>query len=144
MLRHGHQYYHKRNAEKREATATEAEEGTKASADTTLDERDMVVAVINGKTVSWENNYFGPAAATVAPVVAAKVLTTPIAVADAAKVSVAPAVASSKAKTSAKVAACTPGTAAYNRVGYYDSASQHSDGLTFLGNHGGAGSGVFD
>jgi hypothetical protein len=32
----------------------------------------------------------------------------------------------------------------FSRTGYYDSASQHLDGLTFLGNHGGDGSGVFD
>lgn len=32
----------------------------------------------------------------------------------------------------------------FSRIGYYDSASQHLDGLTFLGNHGGDSSGVFD
>jgi hypothetical protein len=35
-------------------------------------------------------------------------------------------------------------TGDFSRIGYYDSASQHLDGLTFLGNHGGDGSGVFD
>lgn len=35
-------------------------------------------------------------------------------------------------------------TGDYSRIGYYDSASQYLDGLTFLGNHGGDGSGVFD
>jgi hypothetical protein len=35
-------------------------------------------------------------------------------------------------------------TGDFSRTGYYDSASQHLDGLTFLGNHGGDGSGVFD
>jgi hypothetical protein len=32
----------------------------------------------------------------------------------------------------------------YDRIGFYDSASQTLDNLVFLGNHGGQGSGVFD
>jgi hypothetical protein len=35
-------------------------------------------------------------------------------------------------------------TGEFSRIGYYDSSTQHLDGLTFLGNHGGDGSGVFD
>jgi len=33
---------------------------------------------------------------------------------------------------------------AYERIAYYDSASQATDNLVFLGNMGGQGSGVFD
>lgn len=32
----------------------------------------------------------------------------------------------------------------YNRVGYYDASSGSADGITFLGNYGGSGSGTFD
>lgn len=126
--RHGHEAFHKRQ-EKR---------------------ADMVTATIDGKVVSWENNYFGaaatgapdagttpaagtPAAASTAPAsTRAAVVDTPIA--DAVKGIV----------KNVKAAASGDSTGAYSRTGYYDSESQTLDGLTFLGNYGGQGSGVFD
>ena len=50
----------------------------------------------------------------------------------------APVVAATKQKQTADP------NAAYTRSGYYDAESQTLDGLTFLGNYGGSGSGVFD
>jgi hypothetical protein len=38
----------------------------------------------------------------------------------------------------------TDAASTYDRIGFYDSASQTLDNLVFLGNHGGQGSGVFD
>jgi hypothetical protein len=35
-------------------------------------------------------------------------------------------------------------TGDFSRIGYYDSATQNLDGLMFLGNYGGDGSGAFD
>lgn len=38
-----------------------------SAAPAALQKRDMVTAVINGATVSWENNWFGAPAPTAAP-----------------------------------------------------------------------------
>lgn len=101
---------------------------------------DMVTATIDGKVVSWENNYFGDA--TAAPVAAqadapAIAANANVAVAKAAKAPAAKAVVNVKEK------AVDP-NAAYTRVGYYDASSGSADGITFLGHYGGDGSGVFD
>ncbi|OBT56948.1 hypothetical protein VE04_03192 [Pseudogymnoascus sp. 24MN13] len=86
----------------------------------------LVTATFGAVVQTWENNYFGPggAKATDAPVAA---------VVNAAAAAV---------PTPEKQAADP--NAAYTGTGYYDAASQTLDGLTFLGNYGGSGSGVFD
>lgn len=125
--RHGHKAFHAR-----------------ALKETVEKRADIVTATIDGVVQTWENNYFGPggAKATDAPVAAvvnaaAAAVPTPE-VASSAAAAGAPVVAAVKQKQAADP------NAAYTRSGYYDAASQTLDGLTFLGNYGGSGSGVFD
>lgn len=121
--RHGHKAFHAR-----------------ALKETVEKRADVVTATINGVVQTWENNYFGPggAVATDAPSPAAAKVedakSTPVA---AAAKPAAP-VANQKQKQAADP------NAAYTRSGYYDAESQTLDGLTFLGNYGGDGSGIFD
>jgi len=117
--RHGHQKFHERAAE----------------AEAAVEERapNMVVATIDGKVVSWENNYFGDAKTSAANVAAAA---TPVV-----NNVVAAVTSAAAAKKTSSVA---DPSAAFQRTGYYNAESKTLDGLTFLGNHGGAGSGVFD
>lgn len=116
---HAHDIFHKREAEAEPANEKRAE---------------WVTVTMDGKVVSWENDWSGKATAAPAPAAA----TTTAAAAAAAT----PAATSAAAGTVAK-AAVDP-NAAYSRIGYYNAATQVLDGLTFLGNHGGQGSGVFD
>ncbi|ELR07172.1 target of Sbf [Pseudogymnoascus destructans] len=102
---------------------------------------DIVTATIDGVVQTWENNYFGPggAKATDAP--------SPAAAAPAKPAKPAPEVAVPAAVVAAakqKQKQTADPNAAYTRSGYYDAASQTLDGLTFLGNYGGSGSGIFD
>jgi hypothetical protein len=103
--RHDHQRLHRR----REAVQDKNEK------------RDMVVATIDGKVVSWENNYSGAPAPT-------------------------PAAAAVDDNVPAKGNSVKPGdsTGDWLRAGYYDAASQTLANLTFLNNMGGQGSGTFD
>jgi hypothetical protein len=89
---------------------------------------DMVTATIDGQVVSWENSYFGPSSTAPAPPPAQPSSTPSVALAPLPKTTTLP----------------VDSSAEFVRAGYYDSASQRLDGLTFLGNHGGSGSGVFD
>ena len=110
--------------------------------------KDTVTATINGKVVTWENDYFGPGGAppATAPVAANPAQTAPAKpaapidqIAKAAKVDNTKA----KAVVNKHEKAVDP-SAAYQRVGYYDASSGTADGITFLGNYGGQGSGTFD
>ncbi|WPH02498.1 Hypothetical protein R9X50_00536300 [Acrodontium crateriforme] len=93
---------------------------------------DMVTATIDGQVVSWVNQYAGPATPAAAPVAAA-------AAPPAGSASSASSSASSKA---VYVPSYTgPGWA---RTAYYNSSSHTAQGLVFLNNMGGAGSGVWD
>lgn len=114
----GHQKFHENKNEKR---------------------ADWVTATIDGQVVSWENNWFGEPTAAAAPAAAPAAETPAVANAGVAKAA-APKI-NAEVKTASK--AVDP-NAAYTRVGFYDAASGVADGLTFLGNHGGQGSGVFD
>ncbi|KAF4636863.1 hypothetical protein G7Y89_g1231 [Cudoniella acicularis] len=99
----------------------------------------FISAVIDGKLVSWSNpNYVAaatpqPANANPAPAPAP---------APAAKTTAQAAPA--KSPEPAPASPSTGGAGTYNRIGYYNSASQTLDNLAFLGNYGGQGSGVFD
>ncbi|OBT69961.1 hypothetical protein VE03_00651 [Pseudogymnoascus sp. 23342-1-I1] len=119
--RHGHKAFHARALKE------------------TVEKRDVVTATIDGVVQTWENNYFGPGGAVATSSVAAAVAdaTATPAASSAAKTAVA-AAAAAKQKTT------VDSNAAYTRSGYYDAESQTLDGLTFLGNYGGSGSGVFD
>jgi hypothetical protein len=112
--RHAHEQFHKRKAEEKRA--------------------DIVTAVIDGKTATWENNYFGAGGAATTP--------TPVPVA--APVAGASKVSAPKAVISTVAKGASAGGGAYSRKSYYNAEASTADGVTFLGYYGGAGSGVFD
>lgn len=118
--RHGHKAFHAR-----------------ALKETVEKRADIVTATIDGKVVTWENNYFGPGGATSTAAAAVAAATSAASVAAS---SAAPAVAAAAVNQKQTV----DSSADYTRIGYYDAESQTLDGLTFLGNYGGSGSGVFD
>lgn len=118
--RHGHKAFHAR-----------------ALKETVEKRADIVTATIDGKVVTWENNYFGPGGATSTAAAAAGAATSAASVAAS---SAAPAVAAAAVNQKQTV----DSSADYTRIGYYNAESQTLDGLTFLGNYGGSGSGVFD
>lgn len=92
-------------------------------------EKDIIYATIDGTLVSWINNWSssGSAASPTLIVTATRTHALPL---------------GTTAVTSASKGYTDPGN--YIRTGYYDAKSQHLEGLTFLGNKGGAGSGAFD
>jgi hypothetical protein len=107
-----------------------------------VEERNMVTAVINGQTVSWVNQYFGPATpAPASPAAPAAPADTTCATASAHPAAASPSAASPSKEEPGKG---IDSTGAWTRIGYYNSKSQTNDGLVFLNNMGGQGSGVFD
>jgi len=116
-----------------------------------------VTATIDGKVVSWINNWNpAGAASSTAP---AATSTKPAAVATTTLAtsyitSVAPAQSTSTIPTSSAVAASSVapivksnvavGSGGWSQVSYYNSEASSSSGCTFMGNHGGSGSGVWD
>lgn len=84
----------------------------------------MVTAVINGQTVSWINNYGGPATSTVSSTV--------------------PTSTASNTATQSSVPLVNVGAGDWARKAYYSADNETSNGLVFLNNMGGQGSGVFD
>ncbi|OAX79865.1 hypothetical protein ACJ72_05815, partial [Emergomyces africanus] len=105
---HAHQHLHKRANEKRAVG-------------------DMVTATINGKVVSWVNQYGGGAAPAAATHAAGS------------------APAGGNTYPSKKPAPIVnPGAGNWGRQGYYNSEAGQADGLTFLNHRGGDKSGVFD
>jgi Putative TOS1-like glycosyl hydrolase (DUF2401) len=88
-----------------------------------------VIATIDGKVVSWTNQYDGGAQPTTAAANPAGQ-------------------AENQAANSAAPKAATPtmnaGNGQWGRQAYYNAEQQTADGLTFLNNMGGQGSGVFD
>lgn len=116
---HAHDVFHKREAEPVNEKRAE-----------------WVTVTMDGKVVSWKNDWSGKATAAAGAPAAAAATTTA-----AAPAATSPAAG---AAASAVVKAAVDPNAAYTRIGYYNAATQALDGLTFLGNHGGQGSGVFD
>lgn len=112
--RHGHQHLHKKYHEQ------EAEKRA-----------DNVVATIDGKVVSWENNYFGPS--TTAPSATGGVHAAAAAVSSAA--SAVKSAVESIVKPSSTSSASVP-AGDFERVAYYNAKDQVADGLVFLGNLG--------
>ncbi|KAK2004768.1 hypothetical protein LX36DRAFT_595315 [Colletotrichum falcatum] len=131
--RHGHQHLHKKHAEE--------EHNKEKRGDV------WVTATIDGIVQSWINTYHGPTPeaappvnAPVAPPVAAPSPTpTPSKPAFAAAAIPKPA---SKSKVAGSSSGATTGD--YTRVGYYNADEAVADGIVFLGNYGGQGSGKFD
>lgn len=142
IRRHGHAAFHDHQDDSELAEST-VEEDLKKRAD-------VIVATIAGQVVSWKNNWYGPDGSNPTPTPAANKPDTPVVPAVVfAKPTSAPAAKAPNAPAkSTKAASSKPGAAngnsAYTRTGYYDAESQTLDGLVFLGNYGGAGSGVFD
>jgi hypothetical protein len=104
---------------------------------------DWVTAVINGQTVSWQNAFGGgaaPAAATPAPSASgAKVAHGANSWAPSSK-----APASQAYSQPSAVPSSSPGSKSWSRQAYYNAAQGVADGLVFLNNNGGQGSGIFD
>ncbi|TVY80728.1 putative serine-rich protein P23A10.11c [Lachnellula suecica] len=122
-----------------------------------------VTATIDGQVVSWVNNWFGDSSTTANPVPTAPVsypvttapFSNPITTISSAFASIpTPTVSTAAVQTqpihAASSAKSSTGTSkpddrsTFERIGYYDSETQHVDNLVFLGNHGGQGSGVYD
>jgi hypothetical protein len=125
---------------------------------------DMVYATIDGKAVSWANDYSG-AAATSAPAVQNKAYagsdssseatssSSPAATHDASFSSSATASASAAAASSSASSSSgglldgifgSSSGGEWSRQAYYNAESGDADGLVFLNYNGGSGSGVFD
>ncbi|KAI1857081.1 hypothetical protein JX265_011282 [Neoarthrinium moseri] len=121
--RHGHQHLHKKAAEGKQEEARAV--------------GDDVIATINGQVVSWKNTWDGKTAAVADSKAAAT--TYPAAATTAATSS-----KTTKAASTASTSADFDAAGDYTRVAYYSAEDQTADGITFLGNYGGQGSGVFD
>lgn len=119
---YGHAHFHRRHKEVREIQENRFVEEKRSVGD-------LVIATIDGKVVSWTNQYDGgaqPTAAAASPAGQTE----------------------DQAADHASPKAATPTTNAGNgqwgRQAYYNAEQQTADGLTFLNNMGGQGSGVFD
>ncbi|KAI5366472.1 hypothetical protein Slin14017_G041120 [Septoria linicola] len=137
---HGHAHLHHEREQKRDAALG-----------------DLVTAVIDGKLVSWANDYSGVATSAPSNAEASKapsygnsrIVSTPKAPSyGSASSSSAAAKASSTAKASSSSSSSsddddTSGEG-WTRTAYYNSADKSADGLVFLNHEGGSGSGVFD
>lgn len=156
--RHGHADFHKHNKEVREAQ--EAAEKR--------DVGDMVTATIDGQVVSWTNMWDGHGVATPAagsgsgsnPGVQAagaaggligNVVESIAAVATggaswqgSSSGSGSGSGSSGNSGSSSSSSSGSGSAGDWSRTGYYDSDSQTADGIAFLNNMGGQGSGVFD
>lgn len=102
---------------------------------------DWVTVVMEGQTVSWQNEWAGPAAATPAPISSSVVvLSAPVP-----SPSIqAPVPSASTAEKNPSVPAINAGAGNWGRQAYYNADTATADGLVFLNNMGGQGSGVFD
>ncbi|TVY44898.1 Protein TOS1 [Lachnellula occidentalis] len=124
-----------------------------------------VTATIDGQVVSWLNNWFGTSSATATATATAsstppaephsnqvtEPTITTLSYTTAPTSTTAPVAHSQPAQDSSSAKSSTgssgshgSGRPDFERIGYYDSASQTVDNLVFLGNYGGQGSGVFD
>ncbi|GKT43113.1 PGA52-like protein [Colletotrichum spaethianum] len=139
---HGHQHLHKKHAE---------EEHVEEKRDDV-----WVTATIDGIVQSWINTWHGPTPEVAAPAntpavpPVASPSPTPTPAQPAFVAAAVPQPASSKASSSkaagSKAAGSTSGTVTgdYTRVAYYNADKAVADGIVFLGNYGGQGSGKFD
>lgn len=116
--RYGHAHLHARNREVREVQESHIVEEKRAVGD-------MVIATMHGKVVSWVNQYDGGPQFT------------------ATAASFTGQTANQVAPKAATVS-MNAGDGHWARQAYYNSEQQIADGLTFLNNMGGQGSGVFD
>lgn len=117
---HVHKHLHRANKEKR---------------------ADIVTAVIDGKVVTWENNWFGGAPAAPTPAPAASQPKTDAAAPGLNAVKSDSTKSNSKGKDKGKH---TPSGLDWDRIAYYNSEDGVADNMVFMGNYGGDKSGVFD
>jgi hypothetical protein len=125
---HGHQRLHKRYVEPeavKESTGDSLVDGN------VEDRRKIVHEALDGVLYTLIDWWFKPDGAPNPTPTSSPVQTTASAVAQ-------------PIATNSAIPSSGGTTGDFSRIGYYDSATQHLDGLTFLGNHGGDGSGVFD
>ena len=129
--RHGHQHLHQHDH--RDRAVIERSVGQK------------VTATIDGQVASWLNTYSGqPSSAAVNADYAQASPTTTGSSTTAALPNSSSSPSSSSKPHSASSSALSDSTASWTRQGFYSSQSQQSEGLVFLNNHGGTGSGVFE
>ncbi|KAG9230175.1 putative TOS1-like glycosyl hydrolase-domain-containing protein [Amylocarpus encephaloides] len=162
---HQHQHQHLHNAQKRKDTwhANEEREIISATIDGVVVSWEInysgdggshatapqiVTATIDGQVVSWTNNWFGTTATPTSSAASAVTRASQPSKAKPAAIATKAAVAQPANPTSVSISQNSIhdslGAGVFERIGYYDSASQTVDNLVFLGNHGGDGSGVFD
>lgn len=115
-----------------------------------------VVATIDGKVVSWANDWTGLQTSVLSNSAAQATSVVTWTTSAVTEVATSVSLQMSASSSSTATTTCTStgtvtvssagmeGTGAYARIAYYDATSGTSDGLTFLGNYGGSGSGVFD
>ena len=142
--RHGHHHFHERDAHIRQVQERAVAHAKRAVGD-------VVTATINGEVKTWTNTYAGGVPTTApAPAPADAGPSAPL---SSSSSPASPAPPGSDANGSAakdsddgKPNQPLPdiGTRDWTRTCFYDSASQVAQGLTFLNNHGGHESGVFD
>ena len=142
---HGHRHAHLHHRDAPVDAAAEAEKRAVG---------DVVVVTMNGQAVSWINMWDGTTWETALPTTSTSSLaaSTPTSAVAADTTAVSTAAASSvdyseptTVASSAASSASTPAASGdWTRTAYYDADSQTSTGITFLGNYGGQGSGVFD
>ncbi|KAK2594984.1 target of Sbf [Conoideocrella luteorostrata] len=113
-------------------------------------QRDMVIATINDKVVSWENDYFpggAPATKTSASAPAATTTVTLKKIGGGGSGGAAAAPSGNSKSGSEKPPVDgkpAPSGSDWDRVSYYNAEKKTAQNLVFLGNYGGAGSGVWD
>ncbi|KAG5956518.1 hypothetical protein E4U58_006547 [Claviceps cyperi] len=113
-------------------------------------QRDKVFATINGKVVSWENNWFGPPPAAKSAGGAALKADNPNKSAGSGELkaqlesqSASKLKGESDRKHKHKGKPAASGSD-WDRVAYYNADKQIAENIIFMGNYGGSGSGVFD
>ena len=105
-----------------------------------------VTVTMDGQVVSWINDYSGGAATSTAAAAAQTTMATSVVAAATSSVTSIPVAATSAAAVVpvAENIAVNVGSGGWEQIGYYNSEAGTSTGLTFMGNHGGSGSGVWD
>ncbi|KAL0935367.1 uncharacterized protein CTRU02_209958 [Colletotrichum truncatum] len=132
--RHGHHHLHKKHAEAHQ------HKEEKRGGDV------WVTATIDGIVQSWINTWHGPTPEAAPP--AETPVAAPIVTPSPTPTPEAPFVAAAVPKPASSSKAKAPSTGSsgsdYTRVAYYNADKAIADGIVFLGNYGGQGSGKFD
>lgn len=103
--------------------------------------QDWVTATIDGQVVSWVNDY-NPGATPAGDKVKSDHSTKAGVAAAAATTAASTSKGSSKGSSSSSSSSSSSGSD-YSRIGYYNAEDSTADGIVFLGNYGGSGSGAW-